>query len=259
MMYYEFLNGVRVEVEENGFVVISNSGKKTYFDEFGDKLNDSDPVEETDDKVYPDHFDFIGINERNLVRSWYYRQKPFSSRQEEFLDIVGKAIREIGYDYCIANLEPSCDEDGQLYYEEGEVVADDLSIYQWIEKAGAFSPFNKSELANVYELFLWYAWRIAKGYWTLEYVCDDSSSMGNYCNAPESTGEFELSGAREVGGRYDGIGNTYKLVINDDKFSLCGGYWGSAGFYCPVADVFGSFVLNAPLNNTCGVVVLKRV
>jgi len=259
MMFYEFLRGVRVEVEENGFAVISNSGKKTYFDESGNRICDSDHIEEMEERVYPNHFDFMGTSERNLVNSWYYRQKARTSKQAAFLDIVGKAIRMIGYDYCIANLEPSSDENGELYYEEGEVVAEDLSSYQWMEKAKAFSTKYKSELASLYELFLWYAWRIAKGYWTLEYVCDDSSSKGNYCNSPDSHSCFELSGAREVGGRYDGTGNTYKLVMGEGCFVLCGGYWGSAGFYCPVAEVFSSFVPNAPLNNASGVVVLKRV
>lgn len=259
MVYYEFLRGVRVEVEEDKFVVISKSGQKTFFDDCGNLLNDADYIEEVYDGAYSRHFDFMGVNERNLVKRWHSQQKPGTPKQAFFIDTIGEALRLIGYDYCIANLEPSCDDEDRLYYEEGEVVAKDLSGYQWVEMAKAFAPEHKSGLADIYELFLWYAWRIAKGYWTLEYVCDNSSGMGNYCNSPDSSGSFELSGAREVGGRYDGTGNTYKLVLNGNKFSMCGGYWASAGYCFPVATVFGDFLPYTSLNNTCGVVVLRKV
>lgn len=259
MVYYEFLHGVRVEVEEDKFVVISRSGKKTFFDESGNLLDDANYIEKVYDGAYSRHFDFMGANERILVRQWHCQQKPSTSKQAAFIDIIGEALRLIGYDYCIANLEPSYDDNDYLYFDEGEVVAEELSCYQWMEKAKEFSPEHKSGLADIYELFLWYAWRIAKGYWTLEYVCDNSSNAGNYCSCPDGSGCLELSGAREVGGRHDGIGNTYKLVLNDNKFSVCGGYWGSSGIYCPVATVFGDFVPYASLDNTSGVVVLRKV
>jgi len=49
------------------------------------------------------------------------------------------------------------------------------------------------------------AYRLAMGYWTLEYVCDNSSSAGNYRNSSNWKLALEVSGTREVGDFKDGI------------------------------------------------------
>ncbi|MBP3284298.1 MAG: hypothetical protein J6M02_02230, partial [Clostridia bacterium] len=94
-----------------------------------------------------------------------------------------------------------------------------------------------SDLANLYELFLWYAYRIAKGLWTLEYVCDDSSSAGNYWNSPDASHGFEVSGRRKVGGFADGVGNTYKIVSHNEGFVACGGHFVCTGVDSSAARV----------------------
>jgi hypothetical protein len=96
------------------------------------------------------------------------------------------------------------------------------------------------------------------GWWSIEYVCDDSSSAGNYWDSPNATHDFQTSGARKVGGFTDGIGNTYKIVIHKAGFALCGGDFDKCGgdyrvadfSYCTEPGVFDA--------SGSGVLVLKR-
>lgn len=179
---------------------------------------------------------------------------------------VRAALEHIDYDYRISAIEPSLDSEGKLFFNEGEKVAIGISDADWITKSKKFAPEWHSELANVYELFLWYAYRIAKGYWDLKYICDDSSSAGNYLNSPDSVHYLELSGMRKVGGFYDGTGNTYKIVngrfdynihrfvADDFDFLMCGGAWDMDGKNA-VAVFYSSFSHN---KHGTGVMVLKK-
>lgn len=68
------------------------------------------------------------------------------------------------------------------------------------------------------------------------------------------------SGAREVGGARDGVGNTCKVVTDGDAgFGLLGGNYSFDGDYYPVAGV--SFIDDTDFtyNNGSGVVVLNKV
>ena len=181
------------------------------------------------------HFFCIGKNARDVITRWYLTQQGNTCRQKRFLEEVGKALDYIDYDYKIATLEPSLDANGRLYYKEGEKVCTILSCFEWEEVIRNFSSSCKTEIATLYELFLWYALRIAKGWLTLEFVCDDSSEKGNYLNSPNSSHKFEISGAREVGGARDGVGNSYKLVKHGANFVWCGGAYSHLGYQFPMA------------------------
>ena len=170
------------------------------------------------------------------------------------------ALKFIDYNYRIANIEPSIDSNKRIFYREGEVVGQGIfSFKDWEDKATYFSPQYGSSLATVYELLLWYAYRIAMGYWSLEYICDDSSSEGNYWNSPVPVHGFEPAGIRKVGGFLDGVGNTYKIVKNPEGgFSLCGGYYINNGNEYPVAEVLSNRdVPNNGFYYGSGVLVLK--
>ena len=96
------------------------------------------------------------------------------------------------------------------------------------------------------------------GLWTLDYVAYNSSSAGNYWNAPDSAKRMEKTGERECGGYRDGQGNTYKIVTDEDCFALVGGCYDVGGGNIPVAAV--SYYYN-PYDircNSCGVVVLTK-
>jgi len=243
-------NGVKIKVSKNGVDVIATDGEVLRFDDGGKLLGKGSFTQE-------EAFDFMGRKERDIAKKWVRKTKGDTNGQAEFIKIVKKAAAKVKKDYYIANIEASIANTGKLYYKKGSVVARGLSVDEWKQKAREFAPECGSKLASKYQLVLWYAYRIAMGFWTIEYVCDDSSSAGNYWTSPNAIHKFEVSGAREVGGARDGVGNTYKIVI-DGEAVLFGGCCGDYGEMCPVAS-FGR--IDNPFdafNHGAGVVVLKK-
>lgn len=229
------------------------------------------------------YFFFMGKDEIEVVKSWLASPvKAKTQNQRDFLFRVRTALHYINYEYYISTIEPSLDDNGFIMFKPGNEVATDFDFVEWELYAKAFyqglllsekvmTPSRdayygwKSELANIYELFLWYAWRIAKGYWTLEEVCDDSSALGNYLNSPKVTFDMQVSGEREVAGFRDGIGNTRKWVAALDKMHswVCGGSIIDNGLLNPVAysrhvKWYSDYFNNKNIRGeTTGVIVLK--
>ncbi|MBP3285266.1 MAG: hypothetical protein J6M02_07210 [Clostridia bacterium] len=251
----ELINGGMVEITEEGVRVISVSGKLVCFDESGNLLSKKKVT--TEKPSWMKYFFLMGKKERELVRKWLPGVVSKTEKQADFLKVVEEALTVIDYDYRIATIEPSMDARGRLFYKNDEEVARGLTFNGWKAKGKEFAPEWGSDLANLYELFLWYAYRIAKGFWTLEYVCADSSSAGNYRNSPDASGDFEVSGKRKVGGFADGVGNTYKIVAHNAGFAACGGSYYNLGYRCPVADVYCRNFPDSTRNIGSGVLVLR--
>lgn len=212
-------------------------------------------------KKKKDIFFRITASKRAKVRDWLMKQKPEAERtkrENEFLKILSDALEEVNYDYEIATMEPTV-VDGKIAYIKGKDVAVGYSIKDWIKMAEEYLPERGSRLATLYELFIWYAWRIVKGYWTLHYVAKDSSSAGNFANSPTATHNLESAGAIKCGGFRDGQGNSYKLVIHKKGFATVGGSCYDGGGFFPVGDVFYyDFFLDNFRSNGCGVLVLTK-
>lgn len=206
------------------------------------------------------YFFFIGKPEREKVAEWFNKVKPQTENQRKFLERVKKALKLIDYDYCISTLEPSFDGNGKIFYEEGNFVGIGISFPEWKKRAKNFYNDMKwhSELAQLEEGILFKAYRIAMGLWSLEYVCDDSSSAGNYYNSPHSSHYYEDSGVRKVGGFKDGTGNTYQIYETECGFALVGGNYFCAGIYYPVGAVNYTIEPDSTIHVGSGVVVLKR-
>lgn len=220
----------RIEKTEKGIAIISAFGNRVEFDENYEMLIPSD--RKTEEK----YFFRMDEEKRELVRKWAANVSPKTQNQKKFIRSVKEALSVVNYDYCISTIEPTLGKDGMLYFEVGKEVARGLSLKKWRELGKAFMPERRSRLSTFYELFIFYAYRIARKHWTIEYVCDDSSSAGNYFNSPDSEHFCESSGAKKVGGFYDGIGNTYKIVSFDTHdFRVCGGAFSNMGYYVPVS------------------------
>ena len=206
------------------------------------------------------YFFLIGASEREKVENWIETVVPETVEQETFFKRVRKALEEIAYDYKIAILEPSFDQNGKIFYKEGNEVARGIKFGEWKEKAEEFYSDGKwySDMAWLEEGDLFKAYRIAMGYWSIKYVCDDSSSDGNYQNAPNATHNVEVSGAKKVGGFCDGVGNAYEIYQTESGFALVGGCYHNFGNYCPVADTFYIKKANILSYDGFGVLVLRR-
>jgi len=251
MNYVCLGNSVVMMVNEKGYKLKSSTGEITRFDSKGNII----------DLRY---FFKMGENERAIIKEWKEKiQRKGSDKCKEFLYRVDTALRNVKHDYYIATIEPSM-KAKKLYYEPGNEAVTGLTAEQWETKAKNYAPNLGSRLASVDELILWYAYRIAKGYWSLKYVCDDSSAHGNYCNTTKNNGikirsSKNLTGVQNVGGFKDGVGNTYKIVKNDTgTFWRFGGYFQDCGWQYPVA--FVEFISPHKVRGgASGVVVLTKV
>lgn len=246
----------KFELTANGIAVISESGNKVEFDKNFEIISENS----NKNLFWFKYFFLMKEEEREIVKEWYKNQEGKTENQKEFLENVKIAISKIDYDYLISTIEPSkINSSDKIFYEEGGHVYMGLRRYEWEKKAKEFAPEYNSDLANLYEVVLWYAYRIVRGYWSLEYVCDDSSSLGNYWNSPNSRHFLEATGVRKVGGFSDGIGNTYKIVKNPKGgFLMIGGSYNFRGNICPVGVVDHSDCLDFGSSYATGVLVLKK-
>lgn len=203
------------------------------------------------------YFTKITAEDRDKVKNWLAKQKGETVRVKRFLGRVKEAVQAVNYDFWIANLEPSV-ANWKVYYAKGEDVGVGFSCNQYKKMAEEYATERGSRLANLHELFIWYALRIVTGFWTLDYVCNDSSSAGNYRNAPNAYRRLETTGARTCGGYGDGQGNTFKIVTVGDDFALVGGFYFNIGDYCPVADVYYYNIPDNFRDYSSGVLVLTK-
>lgn len=203
------------------------------------------------------YFTKISAEDREKVKKWLAKQKGKTKAEKEFFAIVEEAMQVVDYDYWIANLEPSV-EDGKIYYAKGKDVGVGFSAKQWEEKSKEYAPERASRLSTLYELFIWYALRIANGWWSLDYVACDSSSAGNYKNSPNTSQRRERTGTRECGGYADGQGNTCKIVTYKRGFVIVGGAYFYSGDHFPVAFFSCCNNPDDPRNNSSGVLVLTK-
>lgn len=220
----------KIEKTDNGIAIVSAFGNRVEFDENYEMIIPSDR------KAEEKYFFKMDEEKRELVKKWVYSVYPKTLNQKKFINVIKEGISVVSYDYCISTIEPTLGSDGMLYFAAGKEVAKGLSLKKWRELGKAFMPERRSRLSTFYELFIWYAYRIAKKYWTIEYVCDDSSSAGNYFNSPDADRFCGSSAAKKVGGFFDGSGNTYKIVSFDTHdFKVCGGNFSHMGYYVPIA------------------------
>lgn len=239
-----------VEITDDEVRHLDSNGKVFYDSQSRKSIRDDIP-----------YFFFMGEEERKLVATWVDMVTPETNAQEDFIWRVVDALKIVDYDYQIATLEPSFDENGEIFYQEGKEVARGISFEEWDNRANRFyyNCLWHSTLATIYEGDLFKAYRIAKGYWTLRYVCDDSSSAGNYIDSPLGSNSFDLTGEKIVGGFKDGVGNTYEVYKKGSKYCYVGGRyvdWGSIAPAASCADVSKSLTPNYEFCS--GVISLKR-
>lgn len=208
-------------------------------------------------KEISDAFFEISYSERKMVREWFTKQNPKTEREKKFLKILSKAMDTVKYDYEIATMEPTVF-GGKIEYIEGRDVAVGYSANQWKQMAKEYLPEKGSRLATLYELFIWYAWRIVQGYWTLNFATNDSSYFADCTGVPNTTSTIERAGKRTFAGFRDGQGNTYKLVTYKDRLVGVGGCFNCDINFYPASYILCNFDPNDVHYNGCGVLVLTK-
>ena len=165
---------------------------------------------------------------RAEVRACYLNQvSPTNILEELFFEVFEKSLEVVNYDYEISVIEPSL-KDGNLYFKPGEPIQLGLKCDVWEELAKDFDTKHNSRMASVYEAIMFYTWRIAEGYLTLEDAAVDPSKLGNYIDSPNGILELRKTGSLESAGFLDGIGNTYSVTkFAEARYALLSGSWGT--------------------------------
>lgn len=242
---------IDVQTLPDGGVIITGAEKSVagqmlfllQTEEQQDELSITTAIPETKTKAEEEFFVKITSKEREEVANWVENKEATGIYGQYFLHVIKRALKQVDYDYWIASLEPTV-VNGRIRFIEGRKVATNYMPEEWEELCKQYAPERSSRMANLYELFIWYAWRIVKGYWTFEYVTNDASSAGNYKDSPNLYAindprhyhhDMDKAGAKECGGYKDGQGNTCKIVTHKGKYKAVGGCYISSGKTNPIA------------------------
>jgi len=251
-------DGTRVIVDGETVRHVGLNGKDLY--EYS-CLEVSPVLDEKKAQMVDAYFFLMGEKEKERVASWTDTVEASTERQERFVNRVKFALARVPYVFKIATLEPSLNDEGRIFYEEGKRVGRGIPYASWDAEASSFYSDKNwhSALASPEEGDLFVAYRVAMKMWSFEYVCDDSSKAGNYWDSPTSSHNFEPSGVRRVGGFCDGIGNTLRIFKDDSTFVVGGGDYIDSGVDNPVTGIH-EIAYNAMDTNYrgCGVVVLRK-
>ncbi len=198
------------------------------------------------------HLYFEDLTEYDLLYEANGKKREFKTeKQKHFKKYVLKALNNKpieGYRW-IPVFEPSKDSEGNLQYVSGKEVLRGISLTEWDNLINSYSIENGSQKASITTYFLMALRWLKDGVATLEQLAEDSKELGNYYNSENSKKGFEEAGKRCFGGLCGFVGNTNKIVIDNDSFSgisIVGANFTCWGWESPLANVLDA---NNPNNN----------
>ena len=202
--------------------------------------------------------DFTSIKESD------YKAKRKNFRQESLRQSILIAIENNRLEgLYVAILEPSVDDDGNIYFAKGANPGVGYSARWWNDNATKFCLERKSRNLSFDEYCLIVAHLIKNGDITWEEATEDSSLKGNFWNSPNSPHEMEKTGTRKCGEFYGFVGNTCKYVkyVKHAKaatYALMGGSYNFKGSNFPLADADTINYPNFNENISVGWLVLEK-
>ena len=177
-------------------------------------------------------FRYMGANERRIVAEWLGQTRSENQHQEAFLKRVQFAIEQVHYDYMIATIEPSLDENEDVFYKRGHKTLTDMSFVRWQNAVEHFYSDEEwhSELATLQEGDLLKAYKMATQYWSLNAIIEKVQ------REKQLTELYRLyDGFATVKNQYEGQGRQFEATF----------------------DYFGNILADIS-SNVHAVVVLKR-
>ena len=116
--------------------------------------------------------------------------------------------------------EPSKNQNGKIQYVSGQPIFDSFDCCKWEMFLEAYSPQNESRMASTTTYFLLLLRWIKDEIATIKQLTESSRYISYYGN------NYELSGERQFGGFYDFVGNTGKILKDENSKS---GYFFAGG------------------------------
>lgn len=194
----------------------------------------------------------------------FMQHDPGTAEQAKFYERLKAAI-EIGVPAFRAPImDPSfTDKAGTaITYAAGKDVAWGKSAIKWKDLANNLYPEKNSRIGSPRERAIFTGMLLKflteeqqvpiKVAWRM--VCDDSATIGHYCDSRGAGFSYEKTGRREVAGFYD-WGNMCKLVIQNDLAQIVGGNAKVYGDMYPLTHTDEVIHQNSALNYAVGWIV----
>lgn len=123
-------------------------------------------------------FKVVDSKKRKLVTHWSALYKPKNAEEEIFLSYTKQAVEEIKKIYYIATLQASIEEKA-IYYSKGAqpFLGEGSTSYQLEILAKAFAPERHSAMATLGQLYMWNAFLVANGTWTIKEVIENMTEI----------------------------------------------------------------------------------
>lgn len=195
----------------------------------------------------------------------FLKHEPTSKRQKKTKKKIISAIKSDLCDFRAQRMDPTMDENGNIYYKVGEKPAVGEVVKKWKKKAKDFLPEKNSRLGENNEHYAFLAllikYLIENENYTVsdawKAVCDQSKNLGHYRDSKNWKGKLEPTGSRKVGKWYD-LGNTYKITVNEKAggFSIFGGYFNGYGCHYPLVNIYAVYSPNYEYGISVGWLVL---
>lgn len=236
---------VRTEVSEESVKVIYTSEETTAnvveqtTQAAVNKADDIAPENQTSTKLSIEDA-FIWVDFTNIKKS-DYKAKRKNGKQEELRQNILEAIKNNrSKGLYVAILEPSVDDDDNIYFAMGADPGTGYSAVWWNNNATKFCPERESRNLSFDEYFMILAHLIKNGDITWKEAAEDSRMKGNFWNSPSSLHKMEKTGTRKCGEFYGFVGNTYKYVkyARACGYALMGGSCYDNGGSYPVVDAY---------------------
>lgn len=154
-----------------------------------------------------------------------YEQRKFYEKLVATIQIGVPNFRAPIMDSTFANKEKTT-----IKYASGEDVACGISINEWKKIAKAFYPEKNSKIGTPQQRTIFTGMLLkhltekmqipVSKAWTM--VCDDSATLGYYCDSKGANFKHEKTGERQVAGFCD-WGNICKIVLENDLAIIVGG------------------------------------
>lgn len=196
----------------------------------------------------------------------FLKYNPKNAYEENIKLSIIKIISKGLPDFRAQKIDPSCDENENIFYKAGSMPAVGKSATWWYIKAQSFMPEKGSRLGTTEERLAFLALiikeLIKRGYsvddaWSA--VCEGSKNLGHYRDSKEAKKEFELTGSRRKCGWCD-LANTSKITVRDEErfiYSKFGGYYEYTGAISPLAHRVDVESSNLIAEGTTGWIVLS--
>lgn len=164
--------------------------------------------------------------------------KRKTGKQERLRNRILKAIENytaVGFFTPI--YEPSIDANGNIQYVAGVTPEIGRSVIWWSLRVEQFCPERGSRFGTEDEYFLFIAYLLKTGVIDWKRAADNSKSIGNFWDSPNSKHSLEKTGERKRGQFYGFIGNTGKFVKCTDGYAMMGGSAYCKGCNHALADI----------------------